>query len=202
MAPEEEPRPNNEQPAATSSSETTRSDPPRHDRRGRGRGRGRGRRRKPTAPAEPSGTGVAEAQPVNGPSEVPTTAREQELEAETRDPGLFAPVPSFPPSSADDQTEAVREELAAEPPPPSAPPPRPPLPGPGTKPSVEQAIDDVSQIIETLRRSLDDMEELLEMLELFERQTLADEREIESLRRALRQLQRPRGGGPTSRDRG
>ncbi len=38
------------------------------------------------------------------------------------------------------------------------------------------------------------MEEVLETLELAERQQDADEREIESLRRALRPLQRPRGG--------
>jgi hypothetical protein len=39
------------------------------------------------------------------------------------------------------------------------------------------------------------MEEVLEMLELFERQKNADEREIESLRRALRQIHRPREAG-------
>lgn len=38
------------------------------------------------------------------------------------------------------------------------------------------------------------MEEILELAELAERQKTADEQEIESLRRALRQLQqRPRG---------
>jgi hypothetical protein len=202
MAPEEDPRPNNEQPAAPSASETSRSDPPRHDRRGRGRGRGRGRRRKPAAPAEPSAPGAAEAQRVFETTEVSATAHEQESEAEARDSEALALVQSSPLSSADDRTEAVREELIAEPPRAPAPQPRPPLAEPSSKPSIEQAIDDVSQIIETLKRSLDDMEELLEMLELFERQTLGDEREIESLRRALRQLQRPRGGGPAPRDRG
>jgi hypothetical protein len=39
------------------------------------------------------------------------------------------------------------------------------------------------------------MEEVLEMLELFERQKNLDEREIESLRRALRQVNRPRDAG-------
>jgi hypothetical protein len=39
------------------------------------------------------------------------------------------------------------------------------------------------------------MEEVLETLELAERQKDADENEIESLRRALRQFQRPREGG-------
>ena len=40
------------------------------------------------------------------------------------------------------------------------------------------------------------MEEVLELAELADRQKTADEREIESLRRALRQLQRPRGQRP------
>jgi len=36
------------------------------------------------------------------------------------------------------------------------------------------------------------MEEVLELVELAERQKSADEREIESLRRALRKIQQPR----------
>jgi hypothetical protein len=39
------------------------------------------------------------------------------------------------------------------------------------------------------------MDEVLESLEYFERQGDADEQEIESLRRSLRQLQRSREGG-------
>lgn len=58
--------------------------------------------------------------------------------------------------------------------------------------AISQAISQVSEIIETLKRTLEEMEEVLELTELAERQKLADEREIESLRRALRQLQRPR----------
>jgi hypothetical protein len=68
-------------------------------------------------------------------------------------------------------------------------------PRPGSQPSVQKAIEEVSGIVEALRGTLDAMEEMLEMLELFERQQNADEREIESLRRALRQMQRPRDGG-------
>jgi hypothetical protein len=61
--------------------------------------------------------------------------------------------------------------------------------------SVQKAIEEVNHILTNLRESLEDMEEVLEMLERFERQGQADEREIESLRRALSQLQRPREGG-------
>jgi len=57
--------------------------------------------------------------------------------------------------------------------------------------AISQAIDEISQIIESLKRVLDQMEEVMELAELAERQKTADEQEIESLRRALRQLQRP-----------
>jgi predicted RNase H-like nuclease (RuvC/YqgF family) len=61
--------------------------------------------------------------------------------------------------------------------------------------AVQQAIEEVNQIIETLRGTLDDMEAVLETLELAERQKTADEQEIETLRRGLRHLHRPREGG-------
>ena len=75
---------------------------------------------------------------------------------------------------------------------------RPPTrePQPRAQMSVQQAIEEVNQIIETLRGTLDDMEAVLETLELAERQKNADEQEIETLRRGLRQLHRPREGGP------
>jgi chaperonin cofactor prefoldin len=60
---------------------------------------------------------------------------------------------------------------------------------------VEKAIEEVSAVIDTLRSALEDMDELLEMLEMFERQKNANEREIDSLRRALRQMHRPRDAG-------
>lgn len=59
--------------------------------------------------------------------------------------------------------------------------------------AINQAVSEVMQIIESLKRVVEQMEEVLELVELAERQKLADEQEIESLRRALRQLQRPRG---------
>jgi len=58
---------------------------------------------------------------------------------------------------------------------------------------VAEAIEQVNEVIRTLRETLDEMEEVLETLELAERQKTGDEREIESLRRALGQLRRPRG---------
>ena len=69
----------------------------------------------------------------------------------------------------------------------------------GSGSSVQKAIDEVNSVVDTLRGALDDMEEVLEMLEMFERQQNVDEREIESLRRALRQMNRPRDGGQHQR---
>jgi len=70
--------------------------------------------------------------------------------------------------------------------------------GPPREPSaIGQAIAEIGEVVESLKRALDQMEEILELAELAERQKTADEQEIESLRRALRQLQqRPRGSRP------
>ena len=57
--------------------------------------------------------------------------------------------------------------------------------------AVQEAIEEVNHIIEMLRTTLNDMEEVLETVELAERQKIADEQEIETLRRGLRQLHRP-----------
>ncbi len=60
--------------------------------------------------------------------------------------------------------------------------------------AISQAIEEVTQIVESLKQTLDQMEEVLELVELAERQKLADEREIESLRHALHRIHQPRGG--------
>jgi len=78
-------------------------------------------------------------------------------------------------------------------------------PAPGHKPlvpaeahadasAISRAVDEVMQIIEALKQALGQMEDVLELVEHAERQKLADEHEIESLRRLLRQLQHPRSG--------
>jgi hypothetical protein len=60
--------------------------------------------------------------------------------------------------------------------------------------AIGQAIEEVTQIVESLKQTLDQMEEVLETVELAERQKLADEQEIESLRRALRRIHQPQSG--------
>ena len=54
-----------------------------------------------------------------------------------------------------------------------------------------EAIEDVNQIMTSLRAVLDQLEEVLETLELAEVQKTADERDIQSLRNALRVTDRP-----------
>ena len=65
---------------------------------------------------------------------------------------------------------------------------------PPRPPSVSEAIEQDTGVIEELKQVLGEMEEVLETLELAERQKIDDEREIEWLQRALRQLHRPSHG--------
>lgn len=58
--------------------------------------------------------------------------------------------------------------------------------------AIRQAVEQINEIVVSLQQLLDQMEEVLELTELADRQKNTDEREIESLRRALRQIQRPR----------
>jgi ribonuclease E len=100
--------------------------------------------------------------------------------------------PPPPPEEAASPDQAVAEPTPAAPE--TAPPSRRDF-QPASPAAVEKAIEQVNHIVETLRAALDDMEEVLETVELAERQKNADEQEIEALRRSLRQLHRPREGG-------
>ena len=97
-------------------------------------------------------------------------------------------------------TETPVEAPAAEPPVPAPRSPEPPAARNG--PAVTQAMEEVAEIVELLKQSLDKMEEVLELVELAERQKLADEREIDSLRRALHRIHQPRGGRHEPREHG
>jgi hypothetical protein len=55
--------------------------------------------------------------------------------------------------------------------------------------AIARAVDDVQQIVESLEQALEQMEELLKLVQTAEQQKIGDEREIESLRRALRKIQ-------------
>jgi hypothetical protein len=58
--------------------------------------------------------------------------------------------------------------------------------------AIGQTVEQVRRIVESLEQSLEEMEEVLRLVELAEHQKFADERELESLRRALHKLQPPR----------
>jgi hypothetical protein len=76
-----------------------------------------------------------------------------------------------------------------------------PSPKPWVKPAdfrpadtsaIHQAVAHATEIAEGLRELVDRIDEILELVEVAERQKLADERELDNLRRALRRIQPPR----------
>jgi hypothetical protein len=79
--------------------------------------------------------------------------------------------------------------------------PEPPAPKPWVKPAdfrpadtsaIHQAVVHATEIAEGLKVLVDRIDEILELVEVAERQKLADERELDDLRRALRRIQPPR----------
>jgi hypothetical protein len=56
---------------------------------------------------------------------------------------------------------------------------------------IGQTVGEVRQVVESLEQALEQMVEVLRLVELAEHQKFADERELESLRRALHKLQPP-----------
>jgi hypothetical protein len=172
MAPDQDLQAGTEQSDIPAAAET-----PRPGRRsGRGH-RGRGRRRRSRAPRSEQAsstqpTSLAQRESVAAESELPRESDERaEVAAVEPERTPFAEAPARP----------VGHARPAQ---------------PASKVSIQAAIEQVNDIISVLKESLEQMDEVLESLEYFERQGDADEREIESLRRTLRQLQRSREGGP------
>lgn len=165
-------------------------------RRGRRGGRGRGRGPRRTAPGAPTGKTDA---PAPG---------EPEIQAA---PGgeIAVPVPDAPVSEQSAPTESpaqqieppirLREEMPVRPAPskhkstPHVPAETSPVHA--DKPhgsAIGKTVGEVRQIVESLEQALEQMVEVLRLVELAEHQKFADERELESLRRALHKLQPPR----------
>ena len=172
--------PDQELESGTASPERPESPQPR--RRGRRGGRGRGgRRQQPSLPPAQEAPPASEA----GAETTPPAAEPAPAERKTTQHL------SLKFDGKQHVAEPVHAEGAA-----------PPLPArerqPAPPAAVAQAIEEVNHIIETLRGALEDMEEVLETLELAERQKNADEQEIETLRRGLRQLHRPKEPAPHS----
>jgi hypothetical protein len=76
---------------------------------------------------------------------------------------------------------------------------RVPVAQPAEPAAIGAAVSEVEKIVEALKRAAEQMEEVLELVELAERQKLADERELDSLRRALNRLNRSPDGGKHER---
>jgi hypothetical protein len=174
MAPDQEPEPGSAPPE--------RPGTPQPRRRGRRAGRGRrGRGQRPSLPPaqEPPPPGEEPAEPIQPVSEPAL------VESGIAAPPIRELQPTSPALPGQVLDQPYHAPLVREPRPAS----------PASPASVQQAIEVVNHIIETLRGTLDDMEEVLETLELAERQQNAGEQEIETLRRGLRQLHRPREGG-------
>ena len=58
--------------------------------------------------------------------------------------------------------------------------------------AIHEAVSIATEIATSLKQMIDQLDEILELVEVAERQKLADEREIDELRRALRRIQPPR----------
>jgi len=66
--------------------------------------------------------------------------------------------------------------------------------------AIHEAVAHATEIAMSLKQMIDQFDEILELVEVAERQKLADEREIDELRRALRRIQPPRQQPPPPRD--
>jgi len=165
-------------------------------RRGRRGGRGRGRGPRRTAPGAPAGE-------TNAPA-----PSEPEIQA-VQDGEIAAPAPDAPVSEQPAPTESpakqieppirLREEMPVRPAPskhkstPHVPAETSPVRA--DKPhgsAIGRTVEEVRQIVESLEQALEQMVEVLRLVELAEHEKFADERELESLRRALHKLQPPR----------
>ena len=68
--------------------------------------------------------------------------------------------------------------------------------------AISQAVAHATEIAASLKLMTDQLDEILELVEVAERQKLADEREIDELHRALRRIQPPRLESPPPPSRG
>ena len=164
------------------------------------RPRGRRSRRRPRPPAPVTEQRQAEV-PAEQPPEAATGAEVQEQltpvdeSAAEEAAGSIATPPServpaseTPPPAPDQSPDEPRRQWDER----RQHFPKPPLPAPRQKPrSLQEATEQVLVIIEQLNDILSDVEEVSKLLDTVEVQQQSDEKEIESLRNALRQFQNP-----------
>jgi hypothetical protein len=145
----------------------------------------------------PKGSAEQSNSPVRGPRRSRRGGRRHSRPRAPRPPQSSAPaVAGKTATDAPESADELREESMAAPE--AAPVEEPgsfrePEPEPVGS-AVSQAIEQVTRTIDDLKRVLEQMEETLETLELAERQKIDDERELEALQRAMRQF-RGRSGG-------
>jgi hypothetical protein len=166
-------------------------------RRGRRGGRGRSRGSRPTVPAAPVGeiAASAPATPVSGQTtqaespakqiEPPIRLHEMPVRPVLSKQKTQPPVPAEVPTAPALWSKTNKPQHPAEP---------DYSTGRAAKPdgsAVSKAAGEVRQIVESLEQALEQMVEVLRLVELAEHQKFADERELESLRRALHKLQPP-----------
>ncbi len=167
-----------EEPPPESNSPASAKGMPLRRRRGHRGGRGRGRGQRPPG--------------NNDPTEVPPA-----VEPATPVESSAATETASPPGRSPEDPIRLSEERPVRPQPSRPLPPRPKFEPVAHAPrvprtdgsAISQAVNEVMQIVASLKQTLEQMEEVLELVELAERQKLTDEREIESLLRALRQFQ-------------
>ena len=142
--------------------------------RRRGRRGGRGRRR-PAPAAQVAGSTA----PVESPAEriePPIRVQEMPVRPAPSKHKIQPPVPAAAPATVSAPVPAAAPVARAPKPDGSA---------------INRTVEEVRQIVDSLEQALEQMGEVLRLVELAEHQKFADERELESLRRALHKLQPP-----------
>jgi hypothetical protein len=143
-------------------------------RRGHRGGRGRSRGSRPSVPAAP-------ATPISGQStQAESPAKQIEPPIRLREEMPVRPTPS---------KQKIQPLVPRVPPVPAVIPAARAAKPEGS--AIGQTVGEVRQIVESLEQALEQMVEVLRLVELAEHQKFADERELESLRRALHKLQPP-----------
>jgi len=174
---------------------------PNNRRRGRRGGRGRGRGPRPTnEPGQPPIAGDV-AHPDEPVAETGAPPEGQTEFPQSPEVPPAAPAPeSIPSASAAEEAVSPARPQPIQPhrherrqdPPPLKPWVKPADFRPADTSAIHQAVAHATEIAEVLRELVDRIDEILELVEVAERQKLADERELDNLRRALRRIQPPR----------
>jgi len=133
----------------------------------------------------PGDTAIEAGEPVERDDEIVSEPAEDGPESPVAEESPFEPeVDPVPAKAPKRLVERVSRTPAVQPAEPAA---------------IGAAVSEVEKIVDALKRAAEQMEEVLELVELAERQKLADEREIDSLRRALNRMHRPHEGGKHER---